>query len=70
MCVYTYYSVGPLTTGSTEGTVDEDKKSTSVPTYMNVELDDGSFPMTTNPSYGQIELTSSSDPNKVHYKNL
>ena len=70
MHVCTYYSVGPLTTGSTEGTVDEDKKSTSVPTYMNVELDDGNVPMTTNPSYGQIELTSSSDPNKVHYTNL
>ena len=45
----------PLTTGSTEGTVDEDKKNSPIPSYVNVELDDGSVPMTTNPGYMQVE---------------
>ena len=45
----------PLTTGSTEGTVDEDKKNSPIPSYVNVELDDGSVPMTTNPGYIQVE---------------
>ena len=61
-------SVCPLTTGSTEGTFNEDKKNSSIPSYVNVELDDRSVPMTTNPSYGQIELIS--NPNKSHYANL
>ena len=69
MCVFTC-SVGPLTTGSTEGTVGEDKNKYPIPSYMNVELDDRSVLMTTNLSYGQMELTSSSDHNKVHYANL
>ena len=38
-----------------EGTVDEDKKNSPIPSYVNVELDDGSIPMTTNPGYMQIE---------------
>ena len=36
--------------------------------YVNVEMDDGSVPMTTNPSYGRVELSSQQD--KVHYANL
>ena len=48
-------SVYPLTTGSTEGTVDEDKRNSSIPSYVDVELDDGSVPMTTNPGYMQVE---------------
>ena len=43
-----------LTTGSTEITVHEDKNS-FVSSYMNVELDDTCVPMTTNPSYEQVE---------------
>ena len=48
-------SVYPLTTGSTEGTVDEDKKNSPIPSYVNVELNDGSVPMTTNPGYMLVE---------------
>ena len=61
-------SVCPLTTGSTEGTVDEDKKNSPIPTYVNVELDDRSVPMTTNPGYMQIERMTE-DP-KPLYGNL
>ena len=57
-----------FTTGSTEGTVDEDKQHSSVPSYMNVELDDGSVPMTTNPSYGQVERQH--DHHRPVYGNL
>ena len=53
---------------STKGTVDEDKKNSPIPSYVNVEPADGSVPMTTNPSYGQIEFIS--NPNKSHYANL
>ena len=50
------HSVCPLTTGSTEGTVDEDKKNSPIPShYVNVELDDGSVPMTTSPGYMPVE---------------
>ena len=50
-----FCSVCPLTTGSTEGTFDENEKNTPIPSYVNVEMDDGSIPMTTNPSYMQVE---------------
>ena len=66
LCIF---CIGPPTTGSTEGTViDEDKKSCSAPSYMNIELDDGSVPMTTNPGYGQVERQHNS-PRPV-YGNL
>ena len=45
------YCVFPLTTGATE----ENKKNSPTPLYVNVELDDGSVPMTTNPGYMQVE---------------
>ena len=61
-------SVCLLTTGSTEGTVDEDKQHFPIPSYMNVELDDGSVPMTTNPSYGQVERQH--DHHRPVYGNL
>ena len=48
-------SVCPLTTGSIESTVDEDKKNSPIPSYVNVELDGRSVPMTTNPGYMQVE---------------
>ena len=48
-------SVHPLTTGSTEVTSDEDKKNSTLPSYVNVESNDGSISMTTNPSYGQVD---------------
>ena len=47
-------SVCPLTTGSTEGTVDVDKNP-PIPSYVNVEMDDGSVPMTTSPGYMPVE---------------
>ena len=46
-----------LTLGSTEDTIYEDKIY-SIPSRVNVEVDDGSVPMTTNPSYERIESTS------------
>ena len=63
VCILTCPS---LTTGS--GVVDEDKKNSTVPLYVNVEMDDGSVPMTTNPSYGKVELTS--DHSRAVYANL
>ena len=51
----TFLLCNPLTTGSTEDTVDEDKKNSPIPSYVNVELDDGSVPMTTNPGYMHFE---------------
>ena len=58
MYIHTYsstYSLRTLTAGSTEGTGEDDKQHFPIPSYMNVELDDGSVPMTTNPGYGQVE---------------
>ena len=46
-----------LATGSSEGTFGQDEKNSTTPFYANVEMDDGSVPMTTNPSYGQIEIS-------------
>ena len=57
-----------LATGSSEGTFGQDEKNSTTPFYANVEMDDGSVPMTTNPSYGQIEL--SGIHNKPIYGNL
>ena len=34
------------------GSSDEGNKNFIIPSYANVELDDGSVPMTTNPNYG------------------
>ena len=51
-CTYIYIS---FTTGSTEGTFDEDKKNSPIPSYVNVELDNESIPMTTSPGYMQVE---------------
>ena len=48
-------SVCPLTTVSTEGTFGEDKKNSPIPSYVNVELDDGTVPMTTSPGYMPVE---------------
>ena len=56
-----------LATGPSEGTFGQDENSIT-PFYANVEMDDGSVPMTTNPSYGQIEL--SGIHNKPIYGNL
>ena len=47
------YSIHSLIWGS-EWRVNEDEKKSTTPTYANVEMDDG-VPMTTNPSYGQVE---------------
>ena len=47
-----------LATGSSEGTFGQDEKNSTTPFYAIVEMDDGSVPMTTNPSYGQTELSS------------
>ena len=57
-----------LATGPSEGTFGQDEKNSTTPFYANVEMDDGSVPMTTNPSYGQIEL--SGIHNKPIYGNL
>ena len=46
-----------LATEPSEGTFGQDEKNSTTPFYVNVEMDDGSVPMTTNPSYGQIELS-------------
>ena len=57
-CVLTSYSMYiyiTFTAGSTEGTFNEDKKASPIPSYVNVELDDGSVPMTTSPGYMQVE---------------
>ena len=51
-------SVCPLTTGSTEGKVDENEKNSPIPAYVNVEMDDGSVPMTTSPGYMLVERMS------------
>ena len=68
-CLYVYkvciLTCPPLTTGS--GEVDEDKKN-STPFYMNVEMDDGSVPMTISPAYGKVELTG--DHSRAVYANL
>ena len=66
--IYFTCSVYPLTTGSSEETFDEDKKNSIIPSYVNVELDDKSVPMTTNPSYGQVERKQ--DCPKLVYANL
>ena len=57
-----------LDTGPSEGTFGQDEKNSTTPFYANVEMDDGSVPMTTNPCYGQIEL--SGIHNKPIYGNL
>ena len=57
-----------LTTGPSEGTFGQDEKNSTTPFYANVERDDGSVPMTTNPSYAKIEL--SGIHNKAIYANL
>ena len=62
------HALCPLTTGPSEETFDEDKKKSTIPSYVNVELDDRSVPMTTNPSYGQIE--GKQDCPKPVYANL
>ena len=56
-----------LTTGSTEDTIYEDKIY-SIPSLVNVEVDDGTVPMTTNPCYERIESTS--DHRRALYANL
>ena len=57
-----------LATGPSEGTFGQDEKNSTTPFYANVEMDDGSVLMTTNPSYGQIEL--SGIHNRPIYGNL
>ena len=57
-----------LATGPSEGAFGQDEKNSTTPFYANVEMDDGSVPMTTNPSYGQIELNGIH--NKPIYANL
>ena len=39
-----------LATGPSEGMFGQDEKSSTTPIYANVEMDDGSVPMTTNSS--------------------
>ena len=81
MCTYcTHYcsstmialscSVCSLTTGSTEGTVDENEKNSPIPSYVNVTLDDGSVPMTTNPGYMQVERMTEGSKPLLNYGNL
>ena len=55
-----------LTTGS--GEVDESRKNSTTPFYVNVEMDYGSVPMTTYPGYGKVELTG--DHSRTVYANL
>ena len=63
VCILSHPS---LITGS--GEVDEDKKNFTPPLYVNVEMDDGSIPMTTNPGYGKVELIG--DHSRAVYTNL
>ena len=57
-----------LATGPSEGTFGQDEKNSTSPFYANVEMNDGSIPMTANPSYGKIELAGIH--NKTNYANL
>ena len=57
-----------LATGPSEGPFEQDEKNSTTPFYANVEMDDGSVPMTTSPGYGQIEM--SGIHNKPIYANL
>ena len=55
-------------TGPGEGMFGQDEKNSTTPFYANVEMDDGSVPITTNPGYGQIEMSGTH--NKPIYANL
>ena len=57
-----------LATGPSEGTFGQDEKNSTTSFYANVEMDDGSVPMTTNPSYEHIALSGTH--NKPIYANL
>ena len=46
-----------LATGPSKGTFGQDEKNSTTPFYANVEMDNRSVPMTTNPSYGNTELS-------------
>ena len=67
-CSEVYPVCSLLATGPSEGTFGQDEKNSTSPFYANVEMDNGSVPMTTNPSYGQIKM--SGIQNKPIYGNL
>ena len=47
-----------LATGPSEGTFGQDEKNSTTPFYVNMEMDDGSVPMTDNSSSVNMEMSS------------